>query len=135
MEHYNVTLVSQRRSPQIAAARVHVDSDDCCIELSFDEYLLTGTGDDFFESFCKIREQLEAMELLPLCYAAHLHAFPSPMSRSMGGGLQLYLLTLGAPARLRDLIHMFEVDDKVIPSTVSDQQAFYDKWLASLISK
>ena len=132
MEHYKVILVSERRSPQIAAARVHVDSDDCQIDLSFDGHSMTGTGDDFFEAFCRIREQLEPMGLLPNCYAAHLHAFPSGMSRDMGGGVKLYRLTLGSQARTDDLIHMFETDDDVSPSTVADQRAFFDKWLASL---
>lgn len=132
MEHYKVILVSERRSPQIAAARVHIDSDNCQIDLPFDGNSITGAGDDLFEAFCRIREQLEPRGLLPQCYAAHLQAHPSGMSRGMGGGIQLYRLTLGSQARTDDLIHMFENDDDVMPSTVADQRAFFDEWIASL---
>jgi hypothetical protein len=50
----------------------------------------------------------------------------------MGGGIQLYRLTLGKHAKVADLIHMFETDENVIPSTVAKQKAFYEQWLASL---
>ena len=131
VEHYKVILVSEHRSPQIAAARVHVDSEDCRIELSFDGHSLEATGDDLFESFCRIREQLETRGALPKCYGAHLHAFPSGMSRDMGGGMLLYRLTLGTPALTKNLVHMFEADDDVVPSTVADQREFFDRWIGS----
>ena len=65
MEHYKVMLVSDTRSPQIGAVRLHDDSDDSLIELSFDDNTFIGTGDDFFDAFCHIREQLESLGLLP----------------------------------------------------------------------
>ena len=132
MEHYKVMLVSDTRSPQIGAVRLHDDSDDSLIELSFDGNAFTGTGDDFFDAFCQIRKQLETLGLIPRCYAAHLRAFPSGMSRSMGGGVKLYRLTLGNQALTDDLIHMFDTDDRVEPATVADQRAFFNKWIGSL---
>ena len=132
MEAYKVTLVSDRRSPVIAVVRLYDDSDDCRLELSFDGQSFAATGDDFFESFSSIREQLEPMGLLPKCYGAHLRAFPSGMSRGMGGGVQIYRFTLGSQARTKDLIHMFKTDDEVQPATVKEQRAFHDQWIASL---
>ncbi|WDQ18635.1 hypothetical protein [Rhodopirellula sp. P2] len=132
MEHYKVMLVSDTRSPQIGAVRLHDDSDDSLIELSFDGNAFTGTGDDFFDAFCQIREQLEPLGLLPQCYAAHRLAFPAGMSRSMGGGVKLYRLTLGKQALMGDLIHMFDTGDDNEPVSVADQRAFFDKWIGSL---
>ncbi|WP_461509467.1 hypothetical protein [Rhodopirellula baltica] len=125
-------LVSDTRSPQIGAVRLHDDSDDSLIELSFDGNTFTGTGDDFFDAFCQIREQLEPLGLLPQCCAAHRRAFPSGMSRSMGGGVKLYRLTLGKQALMDDLIHMFDTGDDIEPVSVADQRAFFGKWIGSL---
>lgn len=132
MEHYKIILVSDTRSPQIGAVRLHEDSDDSLIELSIDGSAVSGTGDDFFEAFCRIREQLEPLGLQPQCYAAHLSAFPSGMSRSMGGGVQLYRLTLGKQAHMDDLVHMFDTADDVEPASVADQREFFNKWIGSL---
>ncbi len=130
MEHFNVTLLYEKRSPQIAAVRVY-DSDDCRIELTFAGRSFEGAADDFFESFCCIRRQLEAIELTPNCYAVDLRSYPSGMSRSMGG-LKLYRLKLGSPTRTSDIVHMFDVDENVVPVTVDDQRRFFDAWLESL---
>ena len=81
MKHYNVTLISNTHSPQICAVQLHDESDDSLIELSFDGNTLSGTGIDFFEAFCKIREQLEPLGLLPQCYACLLYTSPSPRDR------------------------------------------------------
>jgi len=132
MEEYKVNLVSQRRSPVVAALRLYDDSDECRLELLYDGQSYAATGDDFFESFSAIREHLEPLGFLPRCYGAHLRAFPSGMSRSMGGGAQVYRLTLGVQAQTKDLIHMFESDDEVQPATVREQRAFFEQWLASL---
>jgi len=132
MESHNIILVSERRSPVVAALRLYEDSNECRLELSFDGQSFAATGDDFFESFSAIREHLEPLGFLPKCYGAHLRAFPSGMSRSMGGGIQVYRLTPGLQARTKDLIHMFETDDEVQPATVREQRAFFEQWLASL---
>lgn len=132
MEHYKVTLLSEKRSSQIAAVAVDDDSEDCRIVLTFAGKSFAATAEDFFESFCCIRNQLESIGLKPNCYAADLRSFPSGMSRSMGGGLKLYRLTLGTHARTSDLVHMFDSDENVEPVTVSDQRQFFETWLESL---
>jgi hypothetical protein len=132
VHHYKVTLVSQSRSPQLAAVRLDDESDEYYISMIFAGNTFNANDNDYFESFCRIREQLEPMGLLPRCYAAHLRAFPSGMSRSMGGGLKLYRLKLGTPTLTSDLVHMFDVDDDVVPATVADQRKFFDDWVASL---
>ncbi len=109
-----------------------LDNDDFHIAITWDDHRLESTADDFFEAFCLIRHELWKSNLLPACYGAHLHAFPSGMSRSMGGGRKLYRLTLGKQALTKDLVKLFDAGDDVIPSTVEDQRRFFDNWVESL---
>lgn len=132
MEIYKVALLSDSRSPQIAAVRLYDDNEDRRIALTFADVLFEEVAEDYFESFCLIRNQLEAIGLKPNCYAADLRSYPSGMARSMGGGLKLYRLTLGSQARASDLVHMFDTHEGVEPATVRDQRQFFDTWLASL---
>ena len=109
-----------------------LDSDECRIVITWDDNRLESTADDFFEAFCVIRCELWKFKLLPACYGAHLHAFPSGMPRSMGGGQRLYRLTLGKQALTKDLVQLFDAGDDVVPSTVDDQRRFFDDWVESL---
>lgn len=108
------------------------DNDDCRIAMISDDLRLEASAGDYFEAFCKIRIELWKNQLLPDCYGAHLRAFPSGMSRSMGGGLKLYRLTLGKQALTKDMVHLFDTGKDVIPATVEDQRRFFDDWILSL---
>lgn len=105
------------------------ESDDYHLVMTCGEWKLESTADDWFDAFCMIRRDLET---LPACYGTHLHAFPSGMSRSMGGGRKLYGLSLGKQARTKDLVGLFDAGDDVIPSTVDAQRQFFDQWVDSL---
>ena len=108
------------------------DNDDCRIEMTWENVRLEAVAGDFFEAFCKIRIELWKNQLLPDCYGAHLRAFPSGMSRSMGGGFKLYRLTLGKQALTKDLVQLFDAGQDVIPATVEDQRRFFDDGIMSL---
>ncbi len=108
------------------------ESGACQMLMTCDEWTLESTAEDWFDAFCAIRRDLETRELLPACYGAHLQAFPSGMSRSMGGGRKLYRLTLGKQALTKDLVGLFDAGDDVIPSTVDAQHQFFDQWIDSL---
>jgi hypothetical protein len=54
------------------------------------------------------------------------------MIKSMGSGEQAYRLKLGFPAKIEDLVSIFDCDPKVNPVSVKEQLEFYDKWLKSL---
>lgn len=114
------------------ALLTELDNDDCHIEITWDDHRLESTSNDFFDAFCLIRHELWKSKLLPTCYGAHLHAFPSGMARSMGGGRKLYRLTLGKQALTKDLVQLFDAGEDVIPSTVDDQRQFFDEWVGSL---
>ena len=88
-------------------------------------------GDDLFEALCNLRKYLEPKGLRVLCNGSRVDAFPSEMSRQMGGGRRLYILKMGQPAQEDSLVDMFDMacDGKV--GTVAEQEEYFKRWLAS----
>lgn len=86
---------------------------------------------DFFESLCRIREQLESLGWRPVCYGAARDVYPSGMCRDMGAGLQAYRLIPGKPAEAEGLVEIFATGPAIEPVTVAEQRAFFDEWRRS----
>lgn len=91
-------------------------------------------GSDLFECLSILRSQyLEKKGCLILCNGACFDAYPSRMTRQMGGGRKVYKTRMGHQARTSDLIDIFEpVSDLSLISTVDEQIEFHEKWLNSL---
>lgn len=89
-------------------------------------------ADDFFTALRRIREELEAANLTPRCYAASRNVYPSAMSLSMGTGDKAYRMHLGRPARTADLVDIFDDEPDVDPVSAALQEAYYREWLESL---
>lgn len=106
--------------------------DDCRVRCSFRGRSIEATAPDFFEALCDLREQLLADGLIPFCYGASLNVYPSPMARSMGGGLKAYRLKLGQQALAADLTGIFAEGPDIVPASVENQREYYDRWIASL---
>jgi hypothetical protein len=87
---------------------------------------------DLFDAFTSLRTALEKINVQLLCAGARLDVFPSGMSRDMGGGRKAYITKLGCPALRSDLVDIFDYSDAQSVGKVSDQQAFHEKWIASL---
>ena len=111
-------------------ARITVSetASSCRLILAYRELRLEAEADDGFEAFCVVRRRLERENLMPRCYGASLNVFPSPMSRDMGGGWMAYRMTMGRPARLSDLVAIFDTGPDVVPATVEDQRRFFEAW-------
>ena len=88
-------------------------------------------ADDLFEAFLLAREQADTEGIKFLCNGAREDVYPSPMSRSMSGGLVAYELTLGQQALRKNMVRIFDETQEEI-SSVPDQKEFYGRWLASL---
>lgn len=130
-DQHRVTLLAsdgQHREGLFLWEHTH---DGCRLSLEFGGQRLVAEEPDFFETLCRIREQLEPLDLRPYCYGASRNVFPSGMARDMGAGLKAYKLALGQPAQLSDLVDIFESADDIEVVTVPEQQAFFRKWLAS----
>jgi len=117
-----------------ATITLHPVRDDRQVELSMqiEEERFSAIAHDDFEAFCLVRRQLEARGWLVLCNGSSRNVFPSPMSRDMGGGVMAYVLTIGKPASMEDVVHIFERTIRIDPVTVDEQQRFYKHWIASL---
>ncbi len=101
---------------------------ECRLHLRYEGAELLGIGNDFFDAFCRIREQLAERGLVPMCYGASRRVYPSGMGRDMGGGLKAYKLEMGRPTRREDLVAIFDTGPDVEIATVADQKAFADAW-------
>jgi hypothetical protein len=103
----------------------------CRLSLSAGEISVTGEGSDYFDAFCRIREELAARELVPRCYGASRNVYPSGMGRDMGLGLKAYRMTPGRHVTADDLVHIFESGPDVDPASVGEQEAFAATWRTS----
>lgn len=90
------------------------------------------TAGDLFEALSLIRLETEKHGYLMLCNGARKDAYPSRMSRQMGGGRKLYLFKNGLQARREDLVDIFESTEYEQVGTVAEQRVAYEAWLRSL---
>ena len=104
----------------------------CKLSFKFQDELFEVEAADYFLGFCLIREKLEEINLIPLCYGASLNVYPSGMGRSMSLGLKAYRVELGKQARREDMVHIFDQGPDVIPASVTRQKEYFKQWLASL---
>lgn len=90
---------------------------------------------DIFGCLCELRKFLEKEDWNILCNGARVDAYPSTMSRQMGGGQKLYLLKVGEQPKRNDLVNIFDraAPDKI--GTVDEQRGYYNKWVESVIQR
>ena len=102
------------------------------LELSLADRHVVSTATDCFEALCNIRREIEKDAILPICYGASLHCYPSGMCRDMGRGYVVYKLSAGVHGRMADLVPIFDTGPDVVPATVQQQQDNYGEWLRSI---
>jgi len=113
---------------------VHHDPDndlDCTITVDYNGVKLTKTNQDYFETLCDIRVELEKIDIIPVCYGASLNVFPSAMARDMGAGLRAYKMQIGRHATKEDLVDIFETGTDITPTTVQKQKDWFIEWVNS----
>jgi hypothetical protein len=112
--------------------------EDCSLEIDGWELIFSGGGmrlqrfadRDLFEAFLSLRKTLEEKGIQLLCAGARPEAFPSGMSRDMGGGRKAYITKIGSPASA--LVDIFEDAEAGMVGTVSQQLSFHQQWVQSL---
>lgn len=87
---------------------------------------------DMFEVLVRIREQLEPQGWFVAVQGSRLDTFPSAMQRDMGGGLSVYVMRIGEPARLEDVVDTFAEADPGLLATVAAQRAHAEEWERSM---
>ena len=79
---------------------------------------------DFYECLRAFRRVIEPEGFRVLCQGARPNVRPSGMS-SQAGAWKSYVLTLGQPASMKDLVGTFDpVDDFALVGTVAEQDEF-----------
>ena len=137
IEEYDVQVETEdgftRTGRLIVSIETQDDGELLCLELELAERKFTATSTmDFFDALVKLRQELEKVALILNCNGSSRDVYPSAMSRSMGYGERAYRLKVGMPARLTDLVSIFESSPQNIPSTITEQQLYYDRWFDSL---
>lgn len=89
----------------------------------------TATGPDMFEALVRLRRQLEPEGLMIAVQGSRRDAYPSGMTRDMGGGERIYVMRPGHHARLDDLVDTFAGAEPDQLATVDEQRAFWEAWL------
>ena len=90
---------------------------------------------DYFESFCKIRRQLEPQGLIPLCIGARRDVYPTGMSRQMGGGLRADIHKMNIRSSANDpvdLVYIFAPAPRELVTTVAEQRDYFKDWVESV---
>jgi len=87
-------------------------------------------GDDLFECLIALRRELEKAGDRILCNGARVDAYPSGMSRSMGGARKVYITELGKPGT--ELVKIFDQADLEKVGSVEEQQTYHQLWVDSL---
>jgi hypothetical protein len=93
------------------------------------------TSPDIFGCLCELRYFLDSENWKILCNGARFDAYPSAMSRQMGGGQKLYVLKLNTQPTRADLVNIFDQADIDQVGTVEAQIAYYQQWVESVSSK
>ncbi len=135
METAEITLCSQSGDEIPALVQYGPDDGRCHMLLRYEEHDLRSAASDYFDALAKLRQQLERRGLVPHCYGASRNVFPSGMARDMGAGLSAYKLTLGLRTSRTDLVPILATGPEVQPTTVAEQRAFFESWLASVGAK
>jgi hypothetical protein len=91
---------------------------------------LEATARDAFDALQRVRLQLEPLDWYPLCNGARVDCYPSGMARGMGGALTVYVLAVGRSAR-PPLVGLFEPAAREQVGPVADQDAHYERWIAT----
>jgi hypothetical protein len=88
----------------------------------------TATAPDMFEALVRLRRQLEPDGLAVAVQGARRDCYPSGMARDMGGGMRVYVMRPGLPARLEDLVETLDDASPDQIATIDEQQAFAEAW-------
>jgi hypothetical protein len=88
----------------------------------------TATAPDMFEALIRLRRQLEPDGLMIAVQGARRDTWASGMARDMGGGMQVYVMRPGLPARREDLVKTLDDASHDQMATVDEQLAFFRAW-------
>lgn len=132
---YEIELLHPDGTRKAARVEFIEASAECRLKLLSEGIECAAVDSDCFEAFCTIRSQLLERGILPLCYASSRNVYPSEMARQMGSGLKAYRMSNGTPARISDLVRIFDSGPDIEPVSPAEQRAFFEQWLKSVMTR
>lgn len=88
--------------------------------------------ENFFLALQSLRQHLEDKHIQVMCNGAALNVYPSTMQLSMGTGRLAYKVTFGEPAKLKDVVDIFEFDNSLRFVKIEEQFSYHIRWSNSL---
>ena len=99
----------------------------CRMSLATPDVSAEGVGYDYFDAFCRLREQLNAADYWLVCYGANANFAFSGMARDMSDGLTGYVYHARGAAQIANVL---ATGPGVRPVTVAEQSDFRQRaWL------
>jgi hypothetical protein len=132
LESAEIILRSQSGEEISAVVQYGPEGDLCHLFVRYQDREFRGAASDYFDALAEVRQQLAPSGLTPICYGASRNVFPSGMAREMGAGLSAYKLTVGDRPSQDDLVNILATGPDVQPTTVAEQRAYFESWLASV---
>ena len=108
------------------------DEEMVLIELLILDDTISFKHENFFLALQSMRQHLEDKHIQIMCNGAALNVYPSQMQLSMGTGQLAYKIKFGEPARLKDIVDIFEFDNDLRFVKIEEQFSYYIGWLKSL---
>ena len=88
--------------------------------------------ENFFLALQSLRQHLEDKHIQVMCNGAALNVYPSTMQLSMGTGRLAYKVKFGEPAKLKDVVDIFEFDNSLRFVKIEEQLSYHIRWSNSL---
>jgi len=88
--------------------------------------------ENFFLALQSLRQHLEDKHIQVMCNGAALNVYPSTMQLTMGTGRLAYKVKFGEPAKLKDVVDIFEFDNSLRFVKIEEQLSYHIRWSNSL---
>lgn len=111
------------------------DENYVMLELKLKNDCYTILQKNFFLALIELRKLLEKKNIQIYCNGAAKNVYPSNMQMSMGDGLHAYKIYLKKPAQKKDIVNIFDYDDKLEFVSINTQKRFYEKWINSILQE
>jgi hypothetical protein len=106
------------------------ETDEFVMSVEMPQIAILVKGEYCFNTFQEFRDKLLNYGIGLKCHGSLLNVCQSPMASYTEN---IYVITMGKQALMKDMVNMFEYIDIDIFPTTKEQNNFYQKWLASII--
>ena len=135
-ETYDIRLAGPSGTEIPATAKVSVTHHDepaggwsrqCWVQIAWPDGNVEATDRSVYHAFAAVREQLEPLGLVPLCYGACPEVQVSGMAVEMSDGIIAYRLSDPRAGWGGPTVNIFDTGPDISPAPVAEQRSFREK--------